>query len=278
MARFEDGLSYHPLGSRLLALQRPVLVGTDVKVLQTLFNQLLVITHPPLGPIGVRIATDGIFGPETRGAVRDLQTYFGLAIDGVVGPQTYQALGQMSDGLATYCGPAFGSRTLGEGDHGGDVTVLQNRLNLFRYAATLGAPADGAYGPATGQAVARFCGDALRNGDTGLAVETGLSPAGTDAVWIYTYAGGRTLAQGAAGLDVAFLQLLLANLSNPATAQPFYTGAVDGYFGVLTSAAVQTFQGVAGIATDGIAGPITYHQLGVHHTAAAPRPAPVPPA
>ncbi len=277
MARFEDGLSYYPLGSRLLALQRPALVGTDVKVLQTLFSQLVAITHPPLGPVGARITVDGIFGPETRQAVRDVQSYFGLAVDGVAGSQTYRALGQMSDGLVTYGGPAFGSRSLSAGDSGGDVTVLQNRLNLFRYAATLGAPADGVYGPATGQAVAQFLGDALQNGDTGLTVGTDLTPAGTDAVWIYTYTGGRNLTQGTAGLDVAFLQLLLANLTNPGTGQPFYTGAVDGYFGTLTTAAVRTFQGAAGIATDGIAGPATYYQLGVHHPAAAPQPAPVPP-
>ncbi len=277
MARFEDGLSYHPLGSRLLALQRPALVGTDVKVLQTLFNQLVAITHPPLGPVGTPIAVDGVFGPQTRGAVRNLQSYFGLAVDGVAGAETYRALGQLTDGFVTYGGPVFGSRTLAQGSSGGDVKVLQNRLNLFRYASALGSPADGVYGPATGQAVAQFRSDALSNGDTGLAVDDTLTPAATDAVWIYTYTGGRNLSQGTAGLDVAFLQLLLANLTNPGTGRPYYTGAVDGYFGPVTAAAVKTFQGVAGISADGIAGPITYYQLGVHHPVAAPRPAPIPP-
>ncbi len=38
-------------------------------------------------------AVDGIFGPQTAGAVRLFQRRNGLAVDGVVGPQTYAALG-----------------------------------------------------------------------------------------------------------------------------------------------------------------------------------------
>lgn len=277
MPVFEDNLPFHPFGGRNLRLQTPNMVGTDVKVFQTLFNQLLAITKPPLGPIGVAVARDGVYGPKTTAAARDVQSYFGLSVDGVVGPQTFLAMGQAVGGNVTYGGPAFGSRTLSQGSSGGDVTVLQNRLNLFRYALALGAAADGVFGPKTVQAVTQFKVDAINNGDTGLNVNGVVGIGGLDAVWVYTYTGGRNLSQGTAGLDVAFLQYLLAALTNPGTGQPFYTGAVDGYFGGVTASAVRAFQSSVGLTADGTAGPATYHQLGLHNQVAAPRPAPVPP-
>lgn len=277
MAAFEDDLTYHPFGSRLLELRSPEMAGTDVKVLQTLYNQLIAITHPPQGPIGPRIVANGIFGPATRAAVINLQSYFGIAVDGVAGQNTYLACGQAVQGHTTYGGPPFGSRTLAPGASGGDVMVLQNRLNLFRYASTLGSAANGVFGSRTSAAVTAFRVDAEANGDTGLGPANSLGPSGLDAVWIYTYAGGRTLSQGRFGLDVAFLELLLANLTNPGTGRPFYTGAVDGYFGPVLGGALRTFQGSVNIAVDGVAGPQTYHQFGLHNALPAPRPAPVPP-
>ena len=38
------------------------------------------------------VATDGIFGPETEAAVRDMQTTFGLPADGIVGRLTWNAM------------------------------------------------------------------------------------------------------------------------------------------------------------------------------------------
>ncbi len=276
MAAFEGGLTYHAFGSRVLKLTSPPMTGTDVKVLQVLFNQLLAITHPPQGPIGPPLTPDGSYGPLTQAGVKNLQSYFGLTVDGVAGQNTYRSLGQLVGSYVTYGGPAFGSRSLAAGNSGGDVRVLQNRLNVFRYATAVGGPADGIYGTKTGTAVAQFRTDAQANGDTGLGVTTTLGPAGLDAVWIYTYTGGRNLAQGAAGLDAAFVQLLLSSLTNPGTGRPFYAGAIDGYYGSVTAAAVRTFQQTTNISADGIAGPQTYYQFGLHNAVAAPAPAPVP--
>ena len=41
---------------------------------------------------GQTIAADGIFGPKTDAAVRDMQRHFGIAVDGIVGPVTWRAL------------------------------------------------------------------------------------------------------------------------------------------------------------------------------------------
>jgi peptidoglycan hydrolase-like protein with peptidoglycan-binding domain len=39
------------------------------------------------------VSADGIYGPQTRGAVRRFQRSHGLTVDGIVGPQTLAALG-----------------------------------------------------------------------------------------------------------------------------------------------------------------------------------------
>jgi peptidoglycan hydrolase-like protein with peptidoglycan-binding domain len=45
-----------------------------------------------LDQLGDQLATDGIFGPATKNAVREFQTTHNLASDGVVGPKTWGAL------------------------------------------------------------------------------------------------------------------------------------------------------------------------------------------
>jgi peptidoglycan hydrolase-like protein with peptidoglycan-binding domain len=41
---------------------------------------------------GAQIAIDGVFGPDTNGAVRAFQTLLGLSVDGIVGSQTWNRL------------------------------------------------------------------------------------------------------------------------------------------------------------------------------------------
>lgn len=56
--------------------------GDDVQAVQ----HLLKHKH------GYDITVDGVFGPKTGTAVRDLQKVYGLTVDGIVGPQTWKAL------------------------------------------------------------------------------------------------------------------------------------------------------------------------------------------
>ena len=263
MARFEDLFApYHPFGSRNLSLLLPNMKGTDVAVLQCIFNVMRDTIEADLGP---PIAISGVYTSETQQAVVRVQSYFNLAVDGVVGPQTFFAFGQGSRSRTTYGGPAFGSRTLSDGSQGGDVTVLQNRLNCFIYSNLLSGPADGVFGPKTSSAVESFQIDAANNGDTGLIADGIAGPQTFDALWIYTFAGGRGLWEGRNGFDVVFVQVLLRQLG-------FYTGAIDGFFGPKTEAAVINFQVSEGINVDGVVGQATYYHLGKHNQNAAPMP------
>lgn len=60
--------------------------GPVVVVLQTVMRD----------KAGQSIATDGIFGPATATAVRNVQRVFGLVADGIVGPRTWQAIDQLA--------------------------------------------------------------------------------------------------------------------------------------------------------------------------------------
>lgn len=196
-----------------------------------------------------------------------MQRYFGLATDGIAGQDTYFVYGQGTGVHTTYGGPVFGSRTLSEGVSGGDVRIAQNRLNCFRYSQTTAAPADGLFGLRTGAAVVDFKSDAQANGQTGLAPDAQVGPGTFDALWIYAFAGGRAIFTGRNGFDVVFVQTVLQNLG-------LYGGPIDGYYGAGSGTAVRTFQSLNGITADGVVGPDTFYQFGLHNPVAAPKPLP----
>ena len=66
----------------------------DVRTLQTHLN-VVSASHPQIP----RLATDGIFGPNTRRAVIEFQRIFGLTQDAIVGPLTWNRLMQESANL-----------------------------------------------------------------------------------------------------------------------------------------------------------------------------------
>ncbi|MCY0884712.1 MAG: peptidoglycan-binding protein [Firmicutes bacterium] len=253
MASFSDTLPSVPFGSRILRLTRPFLRGTDVKVLQRLYDTMLELMNPPQGPMGSRIAIDGIFAPETAQAVANIQSYFGVPVDGVAGPVTYALCGQVADAFG---GPAFGSRPLASGTQGGDVLVLQNRLNCLRYARLLAGYQPGLFDAPTLAAVQAFEADNVVFRHWLIRFD-GVVDAGVfDILWITAFTGGRELREGVNGFDTAGLQVILQNLG-------FYPGAIDGYFGSLTRRALSAFQRTAGLPDHGVAGPDTYHALGL---------------
>jgi cell wall-associated NlpC family hydrolase len=95
------------------------------------------------------IAPDGVFGPQTRKAVRQFQRAHGLLVDGRIGPQTRAALGLGASGASATTRTAVSGKAA--------------RINASLPAATtralqaqLGIAADGVFGPQTRTAVRAY--------------------------------------------------------------------------------------------------------------------------
>ena len=89
---------------------------------------------------------DGVVGPATKLAVRDLQQGAGVAADGVPGPATRAALGEWGR-------HRLGSRPLALGARGWDVAAFQFLLAWHGFPS---GPIDGTFGLRTAFAVVRY--------------------------------------------------------------------------------------------------------------------------
>lgn len=128
-----------------------------------------------------------------------------------------------------------------------DVAALQVALGA---RGLYGGGIDGVRGPGTASAVRGFqrvAGLAV-DGIVGRATRRALGRHGR-----HPY-GSRTLRAGRIGWDVAALQFKLETHGFPC-------GHVDGGFASHTTRALARFQGWAGLAPDGVAGPATYRAL-----------------
>ncbi len=139
-----------PAAEARLAAAPPVLSegnrGEDVRALQHFLRAR-----------GHDVAVDGVYGPQTAQAIRELQTGAGLRADGLVGGGTWSVL--LED--------------LEQGATGEGVTALQRQLVNKR-----GTPmeVDGHYGPATHRAVRSFQAHAQlsRDGTAGVGTWSSL--------------------------------------------------------------------------------------------------------
>lgn len=114
-------------------------------------------------------SVDGIFGPQTANAVRDLQRQANITVDGVFGPQTLRQLdnnikkngnsssgsnsGSNNNGSSNSGSSDSSSDVLKEGSRGSNVTELQNMLRALGH---LNGRADGIFGPQTKAALVKF--------------------------------------------------------------------------------------------------------------------------
>ena len=123
-----------------------------------------------------------------------------------------------------------------------DVASLQVGL---RQRGFYGGTVDGVLGPVTISAVRRLQRRAR------LAVDGVPGPRTKQALGRFgrkPRLGGRILAPGSRGWDVAALQFAMASHGFP-------SGRLDGLFGASTGTALRRFQGWAGLQADGVAGP-----------------------
>lgn len=99
---------------------------------------------------------DGVYGPNTRQAVRQFQRIRRFEVTGLADAATLRALDiELVDVLPRMVHPVHGAinaEQLQFGDTSQDVTTLQNVLNSFGF----GLPATGYYGDATQQAVRAY--------------------------------------------------------------------------------------------------------------------------
>jgi len=94
------------------------------------------------------VTPDGVFGPETEGAVRAFQESRGLSADGIIGPETWKTL--------VDAGFRLGDRLLYRRSpmmRGDDVSRLQQSLGALGFDA---GKVDGLFGPDTLRAVLDF--------------------------------------------------------------------------------------------------------------------------
>lgn len=136
--------------------------GTQVSALQTKLAQL-----------GFPLKPDGIFGPNTKAVVEELQAMFGYDVDGVVGDATQKLIDSQlgygfhldksdsvkraleAQGKTTDKGALAGAeltQVLKKGASGAQVSYLQRRLNALGFKVQV----DGKFGGETEQTVRKL--------------------------------------------------------------------------------------------------------------------------
>ncbi len=235
-------LPHYYFGSRILRLKIPFMRGNDIRVLQALLNLL------PDDIIPTNLKVDGVYGPTSRNAVKELQRYFRLRADGIVYPDTFFILGHRT-GKYAQCEPVFSSRVLKTESAGADVLVLQNRLAGYKKTYLNRTPS-GNYDLPTKEAVRRFQDDFPSLNPDGIT-----GPLTYDQILVQAPLGGRNLRRGRNGLDTYFLQFFLYKLE-------YYTRPLSGYFDAYTEKVLKVFQKAAQIKVDGVLGPQTLLALG----------------
>lgn len=212
-------------------------------------------------------AVDGDFGATTERALKAFQARNGLTQDGIAGRNTLNRLNSAGavrarvtpkptavPPKATAAPKVNTNLYLRLGDTGAEVRRLQNRLIDLGY---LSGKANGQFDGPTEAAVTAFqkrnvsYSDGVAGPLTLTALYSGNARRATASVGTI----GVSLRRGT--MDSAAVRTLQQRLKD----LRYYTGAIDGDFGVSTETAVKAFQMVNGLTVDGVAGDSTLSRI-----------------
>lgn len=129
--------------------------GIAVNKIQAYLNMFV-----DAGYITTRLTPDGIYGPRTQTAVREIQSYMRMNPDGVIGNATWDGIFELLKRLnvMTNIPVASVSYYLYLGDYGIAVFKMQEYLNEFaaKNPCLKSVKVDGEYGNATRMAVQQY--------------------------------------------------------------------------------------------------------------------------
>ena len=112
------------------------------------------------GYITTKVNPDGIYGPRTQSAVREIQTYMRMNPDGVIGSATWDGIFELLKrmNVMTNIPVASVSYYLNVGNYGIEVFKMQEYLNEFadKNPCLKKVVVDGEYGNATRIAVQQY--------------------------------------------------------------------------------------------------------------------------
>lgn len=242
------GLLILGLGNAAMALQRGDR-GAEVSNLQTRLTALGCYSSE----------VTGVFGPKTEEGVKLCQQQFNLTADGIAGSKTMAMLNGNSFETPQSFTPAQNNTRevlLQQGDRGGNVTELQQRLQSLGYST---GGVDGVYGDMTAAAVRDFqqshglTGDGKFGTQELAKLESNQSPIAQPSPTVISLGA---LTPGTTNSDVTRLQQRLKDAG-------YFQGATTQYYGTVTQGAVTQFQRNNGISATGVADAQTLTALGL---------------
>lgn len=248
--------------------------GTNVRILQKQLSRIAK-DYPSFG----KPAVTGTFDEATENSVKKFQKQFSLTADGVVGRATWNKVsfiyvsvkdlaeltseGETAEGTQSTGG--WPGTVLRRGSTGSSVEQVQFWLSdLAQFDSSLvRVTVDGSYGAATERAVRTFQQKQSLTADGVVGQRTWNT---LYAAWVDAQSDlggtawpGTALRRGAAGMEVRLVQFWLRLAADNYSA--LRTVTVDGSYGAATVSAVEAFQTLFGLTSDGVVGRSTWNKL-----------------